>query len=33
MLGVAPDMNREPNMAEVLPFVQEAKKKQDSSKD
>jgi cell division protein FtsI (penicillin-binding protein 3) len=33
MLGVAPDMNREPNMAEVLPYVQEAKKKQDSSKD
>jgi cell division protein FtsI (penicillin-binding protein 3) len=32
MLGVAPDMNREPNMGEVLPFVQEAKK-QDSSKD
>ena len=24
MLGVAPDMNREPNMAEVLPYVQEA---------
>ena len=24
MLGIAPDMNREPNMAEVLPFVQEA---------
>jgi cell division protein FtsI (penicillin-binding protein 3) len=23
MLGVRPDMNREPNMAEVLPFVQE----------
>jgi hypothetical protein len=32
MLGVAPDMNREPNMGEVLPFVQDAKK-QDSSKD
>jgi cell division protein FtsI (penicillin-binding protein 3) len=32
MLGVAPDMNREPNMGEVLPFIQEAKK-QDSSKD
>jgi len=25
MLGVAPDMNREPDMAEVLPYVQEAK--------
>jgi cell division protein FtsI (penicillin-binding protein 3) len=25
MLGVAPDMHREPNMAEVLPFVQETK--------
>jgi cell division protein FtsI (penicillin-binding protein 3) len=25
MLGVAPDMNREPNMAEVLPFVHESK--------
>ncbi len=25
MLGVTPDMNREPNMGEVLPFVQEAK--------
>ncbi len=24
MLGVAPEMNREPNMSEVLPFVQEA---------
>ena len=23
MLGVAPDKNREPNMAEVLPFVHE----------
>ena len=33
MLGILPDMNREPNMAEVLPYVQEAKKKQDSSKD
>ena len=35
MLGVAPDMNREPNMAEVLPFVQEAHKqaKQESDKD
>jgi len=33
MLGVAPDMSREPNMAEVLPYVQDAKKKQDSSKD
>jgi cell division protein FtsI (penicillin-binding protein 3) len=33
MLGVAPDMNREPNMSEVLPYVQEAQKKQDSSKD
>jgi cell division protein FtsI (penicillin-binding protein 3) len=31
MLGVAPDLNREPNMAEVLPFVQEAK--QDAKKD
>jgi cell division protein FtsI (penicillin-binding protein 3) len=31
MLGVTPDMNREPNMAEVLPYVQEAK--QDSKKD
>ena len=31
MLGVAPDMNREPNMSEVLPFVQDAK--QDSKKD
>jgi cell division protein FtsI (penicillin-binding protein 3) len=31
MLGVAPDMNREPNMSEVLPFVQEAK--QESQKD
>ena len=26
MLGVAPDMNREPNMAEVLPFVHETKR-------
>ena len=25
MLGVAPNMNREPNMSEVLPFVHEAK--------
>jgi cell division protein FtsI (penicillin-binding protein 3) len=25
MLGVAPDVNREPNMAEVLPYVQDAK--------
>jgi cell division protein FtsI (penicillin-binding protein 3) len=35
MLGIIPDMNREPNMAEVLPFVQEAKKaaKQSSDKD
>jgi len=33
MLGVAPDMRREPNMSEVLPFVQEAHKKQESSKD
>jgi len=33
MLGVAPNMNREPNMAEVLPLVQEAHKKQESSKD
>lgn len=33
MLGIAPDMNQEPNMSEVLPFVQDAKKKQDSSKD
>lgn len=32
MLGVAPDMGREPNMAEVMPFIQDAKK-QDSSKD
>ncbi|MBV9527124.1 penicillin-binding protein 2 [Sphingomonas sp.] len=31
MLGVAPDMNREPNMSEVLPFVQDAK--QDTKKD
>jgi cell division protein FtsI (penicillin-binding protein 3) len=31
MLGVAPDMNREPNMAEVLPYVQDAKA--DSKKD
>ena len=33
MLGVAPNMHREPNMSEVLPFVQEAHKKQESSKD
>ena len=32
MLGVAPDLNREPNMGEVLPFVQE-KAKQDTKKD
>ena len=25
MLGVAPDLNREPNMSEVLPYVQDAK--------
>jgi cell division protein FtsI (penicillin-binding protein 3) len=31
MLGVAPDMNREPNMGEVLPYVQDAK--QDTKKD
>ena len=31
MLGVTPDMNREPNMGEVLPYVQDAK--QDSKKD
>jgi cell division protein FtsI (penicillin-binding protein 3) len=31
MLGVAPDKNREPNMAEVLPFVRDPK--QDSKKD
>jgi cell division protein FtsI (penicillin-binding protein 3) len=31
MLGVAPDMNREPNMSEVLPYIQESK--QDTSKD
>jgi cell division protein FtsI (penicillin-binding protein 3) len=31
MLGVAPDLNREPNMSEVLPYVQDAK--QDSKKD
>ncbi|MGE5562534.1 MAG: peptidoglycan D,D-transpeptidase FtsI family protein [Bacillota bacterium] len=31
MLGVAPDMHREPNMSEVLPFVQDAK--QDAKKD
>jgi cell division protein FtsI (penicillin-binding protein 3) len=35
MLGVAPDLNREPNMGEVLPFVQDAKQaaKQDTKKD
>jgi cell division protein FtsI (penicillin-binding protein 3) len=32
MLGVAPNMHREPNMSEVLPFVQEAHK-QDAKKD
>ncbi|HVU30306.1 MAG TPA: penicillin-binding protein 2 [Sphingomicrobium sp.] len=31
MLGVAPAMNREPNMSEVLPFIHDAK--QDSKKD
>ncbi|HZU51195.1 MAG TPA: penicillin-binding protein 2 [Sphingomicrobium sp.] len=31
MLGVVPDLNREPNMAEVLPYVQDAK--QDAKKD
>jgi cell division protein FtsI (penicillin-binding protein 3) len=31
MLGIQPDMNREPNMAEVLPFVHDAK--QDAKKD
>jgi len=31
MLGVAPDMHREPNMSEVLPYVQDPK--QDSKKD
>jgi cell division protein FtsI (penicillin-binding protein 3) len=31
MLGITPDMNREPNMGEVLPFVQDAK--QDTKKD
>jgi cell division protein FtsI (penicillin-binding protein 3) len=31
MLGVAPDLNREPNMGEVLPYVEDAK--QDSKKD
>ena len=31
MLGIAPDMNREPNMSEVLPYVQGAN--QDSKKD
>jgi cell division protein FtsI (penicillin-binding protein 3) len=27
MLGVVPDMGREPNMSEVLPFIEEAKRK------
>jgi cell division protein FtsI (penicillin-binding protein 3) len=31
MLGVTPNMNREPNMSQVLPFVQDAK--QDTKKD
>ena len=31
MLGVQPDMNREPDMSQVLPFVQDAK--QDTKKD
>jgi cell division protein FtsI (penicillin-binding protein 3) len=31
MLGVSPDMNREPNMSEVLPFIHDAK--QDAKKD
>jgi cell division protein FtsI (penicillin-binding protein 3) len=31
MLGVAPDMHREPNMGEVLPYVQDPK--QDTKKD
>ena len=31
MLGVAPDLNREPNMGEVLPYVQDPK--QDTKKD
>ena len=31
MLGVTPDLNREPNMGEVLPFIQDAK--QDAKKD
>jgi cell division protein FtsI (penicillin-binding protein 3) len=31
MLGIAPNMNREPNMSEVLPYVQDPK--QDSKKD
>jgi hypothetical protein len=31
MLGVAPDLNREPNMAEVFPYVQDAK--HDAKKD
>ena len=31
MLGVAPDLNREPNMGEVLPYIQQTK--QDTKKD
>ena len=31
LLGVAPDMHREPNMSEVLPYVEDPK--QDSKKD
>ncbi|HEX8841316.1 MAG TPA: penicillin-binding protein 2, partial [Sphingomicrobium sp.] len=31
MLGVTPDLNHEPNMAEVLPFVRDPK--QDTKKD
>ena len=31
MLGILPDMNREPNMGEVLPYVQDGK--QDAKKD
>jgi cell division protein FtsI (penicillin-binding protein 3) len=31
MLGVQPDMNREPDMSQVLPYVQDAKA--DSKKD
>jgi cell division protein FtsI (penicillin-binding protein 3) len=31
MLGVAPNLNREPNMSEVLPFIQDGK--QDAKKD